>query len=59
LTLASINSEELLLNALNFGETSILDYFMELSFYYTSVDKYLEMDMEYNKIVAELFKYKL
>ncbi|MBP9192265.1 MAG: hypothetical protein KBF96_06920 [Ignavibacteria bacterium] len=59
MTLASINSEELLLNALNFGETSILDYFMELSFYYTSVDKYLEMDMEYNKIVAELFKYKL
>lgn len=59
LTLASINSEELLLNALNFGEISILDYFIELSFYYTSVDKYLEMDMEYNKVVAELFKYRL
>jgi cobalt-zinc-cadmium efflux system outer membrane protein len=59
LTLESINSEELLLNALNFGEISILEYFVELSFYYTSVDKYLEMDMEYNKVLAELFKYQL
>lgn len=59
MTLESINSEKLLLNALNFGEISILDYFVELNFHYSSVDKYLEMDMEYNKVIAELYMFQL
>ena len=59
LTLESINSETLLSNALNLGEISILEYFVELSFYYSSADKYKELEMEYNKVVAEMFKFKL
>lgn len=59
LTLESINSEMLLSNALNLGEISILEYFVELSFYYSSADKYKELEMEYNKVVAEMFKFRL
>jgi len=55
----SVKSEELLINALNLGEISVLEYFIEMGYYYTSFDRFLELDMEYNRVIAELFKYLL
>ncbi|MBL8008045.1 MAG: TolC family protein [Ignavibacteria bacterium] len=57
--LESLKSEELLINALNVGEISILEYFIEVNYYNLSYDKFLELEKEYNKVVAELFKYQL
>jgi len=57
--LESLKSEELLINALNIGEISILEYFAEVNYYNLSYDKFLELEKEYNKVVAGLFKYQL
>jgi len=57
--LQSINSETLLMNAFKTGEISILEYFLEIGYFYSSVDKFYELEMEFNRAVAELYKYKL
>ncbi len=43
--------------ALDKGEISLTDYMLELSFYYSSVDKLLEAELEMNKSIAELNQY--
>ena len=43
--------------ALEKGEISLSDYFYELSFYYQSADKILEMEFNLNEATAELNKY--
>ena len=57
--LQSINSESLLMNAFRTGEISILEYFLEIGYFYSSIDKFYELEMEFNRAVAELYKYKL
>lgn len=57
--LASSDNLALLNKSLTLGNISIIDYLVELNFYYSALQKSLEIEMEYYKAVAELFKYKL
>lgn len=56
-TLQKYNSSELLKKALDKGEISLIEYSMELAFYYDSTDKILEMEKELHKTWAELNQY--
>ena len=55
--LNSYNSSDLLKKALDKGEISLIEYSIELSFYYDSVNKMLEMEKELHKTWAELNQY--
>lgn len=52
-----LNSSDLLKKALDKGEISLIDYIMELSFFYENVNKMLELDKELNKTLAALNQY--
>jgi len=56
-SLLSIDSSGLLKKALDKGGISLINYILELSFYYQSVNKLLEMERDLNKSVAELNQY--
>ena len=51
------NSSELLKKALDKGEISLIDYILELSFYYESVNNLLELERDMNNTIAELNQY--
>lgn len=53
----TFSNTELLLKALNFGEISTIEYFMELSYYYTNYDNYLQTEKELNQTIIELMKF--
>lgn len=55
--LSAFSNTALLQKALDKGEISLSEYIFELSTYYESVDKLLEMETEMNRAVAELNKY--
>jgi len=57
--LATIDNTVLLGKSLRLGEISYIQYFMEISYFNTSYDKYLELEKEYNIVIAELYKYRL
>lgn len=57
--LSSINSLPLLTKALEMGQISSIAYFMETSFFYNTIDKYLIIEKEYHDLIFELNKYKL
>jgi hypothetical protein len=57
--IATINSEELLKKALRLGQITIIEYFFELSYFYTVYDKYLSTEHEYQQALAALLKYQL
>ena len=50
---------EVLDKALAAGQISVLEYFVELNYYNTTFNSYLEIEKEYHEVVASLFKYKL
>lgn len=52
--LLAFDSSELLMKALDQGEISLIDYMLELSIYYESVNTLLEMERDLNKTYAEL-----
>jgi len=51
------NSSEVLLKALNKGEISLIDYINELSFYYESINKVLELEKNLYQAYEELRMY--
>jgi outer membrane protein TolC len=55
--LISFDSSELSKKALDHGEISLIDYLMEFSIYYESVNKLLELERDMNKTMAELNRY--
>ena len=55
--LLEFDNSALLKKALDKGEISLINYILELSIYYESVNKLLELDRELNISVAELFQY--
>ena len=55
--LQSFNNIELLKKALDKGEISLIDYILELSFYYESVNNLLELERDMNITIAELNQY--
>jgi outer membrane protein TolC len=57
LKLQSLNNSELLKKALDKGEISLIDYILELSIYYESVNNLLELKREMNITIAELNQY--
>lgn len=57
--LETLNNTALLDKALNLGQISTIEYFMELTYFYTSYDTYLELEKEYRQVIAELFKFTL
>ena len=56
-SLRMINSEVLLKKSFDKGQLSVSEYFIELSFYYESAYKLLELERDLNKTIAELYKY--
>ena len=49
----------LLDKALSAGQISVLEYFVELNYYNTTYNSYLEIEKEYYEVVATLLKYQL
>ncbi|HAC15850.1 MAG TPA: transporter [Bacteroidetes bacterium] len=56
---SNLNNIELLDKSLSLGQISTIEYFMEMTFYYVALQNYLKIEMEYNKVVAELYKFQL
>jgi len=55
--LQNFDNSELLRKALAKGEITLLDYILELSYYYESVNKLLELERDMNISLAELDQY--
>lgn len=58
-SLLSLNNLELLDNALQAGQITTLEYFVEQSIFYESRDRLLELERETALALAELLKYQL
>jgi len=58
-TLHAQRNEELLNKALEAGQISMVDYFVEITILYDSIQNYLEIEKEYHQLVARLFQYQL
>jgi outer membrane protein TolC len=56
--LQSIDNTKLSKKALDYGEISLINYMVEFSLYYESVDQLLELEREMNKANAELNQYQ-
>ena len=57
--LASQRNEELLNKALEAGQISMIDYFVEITILYDSMQNYLDVEKEYHNSVAQLLQYAL
>ena len=54
-----ISNSTLLDKALQSGQLTVLEYFMETTLYYESIDRYMALEESLHKIAAELLKYQL
>lgn len=52
-----LNNSELLKKALDKGEISLIEYMLELSIYYESINNILKLERDMNKTLAELNQY--
>ena len=57
--LKSQNSLALLNKAIQTGQISMLEYFVDVTPFYQSMQNYLQLQNEYQKVMALLYKYKL
>ncbi|MBP6639640.1 MAG: TolC family protein [Bacteroidia bacterium] len=57
--LTDLNSETLLTKALALGQISVIEFFMELSYYYDAHNTLLSMEREYQLVLADLLKHRL
>ena len=57
--LLSLNNLDLLDKALQAGQITTLEYFVERSLLYESLDRLQELEREVAKALAELYKYQL
>lgn len=58
-TLAMQQNEELLNKALASGHISMIDYFVEITILYDSIQNYIEVEKEYYDTAARLLQYQL
>lgn len=58
-TLDNQRSEELLNKSLEAGQISMIDYFVEITILYDSIQNYLEVEKEYHNLLAQLLQYSL
>ncbi|MDR2948904.1 MAG: TolC family protein [Prevotella sp.] len=56
--LSVTSNQELLKKALDKGQLSLINYLLELSVYYETMDKYLETERDYQLAVAELQRWE-
>lgn len=57
--LSTMGNTVLLDKALRLGEITVIQYFLEQSYFYTAYDKNEQLKREYHKAVIELYKYTL
>ena len=57
LNLQVYDNTELIKKALDKGEISLIDYILEFSIYYESLNTILELERDLNKTLAELKQY--
>jgi outer membrane protein TolC len=57
--LSSISNTTLLNKALNLGNITLIQYFYEENFYYSSNEKYLQLELEFHQAAANLYKFQL
>jgi outer membrane protein, heavy metal efflux system len=57
--LGSLNNTALLDKALRLGQITIMQYFLDQAYYFGAYEKYLQMEKEYHKAVAKLYKFML
>lgn len=55
----SARDRVLINKAFALGQLSSIEYFMEVSYYYTTHNNFLETEKEYHEAVAVLLKYQL
>ena len=57
--LRSQNNIALLNKAIQAGQISMIEYFVDVTTYYQSVQNYLQLQNQYQKIMAQLYKHRL
>ena len=57
--LKSQNSLALLNKAIPTGQISMIEYFVDVTTFYQSKQNYMQLQNEYQKVMAQLYKYKL
>ena len=57
--LKSQNSLALLNKAIQTGQISMIEYFVDVTSFYQSMQNYMQLQNEYQKVMAQLYKYKL
>ncbi|EKN16699.1 hypothetical protein HMPREF1076_01833 [Parabacteroides goldsteinii CL02T12C30] len=57
--LKSQNSLALLNKAIQTGQISMIEYFVDVTTFYQSMQNYMQLQNEYQKVMAQLYKYKL
>jgi len=57
--LQEVSAAPLLDKALQAGQISTLEYFLELSLYYGSIDRFLQLELQYHEALTQLFKHEL
>ncbi|RHJ94884.1 TolC family protein [Parabacteroides bouchesdurhonensis] len=57
--LNSQNNLALLNKAIQTGQISMIEYFVDVTTYYQSRQNYMQLQNEYQKVMAQLYKYKL
>ena len=59
MVLKSQNSLALLNKAIQTGQISMIEYFVDVTTFYQSMQNYMQLQNEYQKVMAQLYKYKL
>ena len=57
--LKSQNSLALLNKAIQTCQISMIEYFVDVTTFYQSMQNYMQLQNEYQKVMAQLYKYKL
>lgn len=57
--LKSQNNLALLNKAIQTGQISMIEYFVDVTTLYQSMQNYMQLQNEYQKVIAQLYKYKL
>ena len=58
-TFQSQQDLSLLKQALTGGQISMIEYFVDVTTFYQSMQNYMQLQNEYQKVMAQLYKYKL
>ncbi len=57
--MSTLNNTALLEKALRLGQITVIQYVQDQNYYFSTYDKYLQLEMEYHKALARLFKFTL